>query len=290
MKTLECSTAISFRNILFLTDFTSASDAAFTYAVALARHFAARLYAAHAVTPYLPAEMEVPIMPDIISGIESERQTQLSVLVKKTGVSNTVLVTHQDIEVAVPNWIKEHGIDLIVMGTHGRKGMDRFFLGSTSEAIVRTATCPVLTVGPGVKAQPRDLDIKRVLFATSLTKENDPAVAYALSFARERSANLTVLHALPDPAETQEDWEALADIARDKMKALVPVDDIWPRDADFIVEPGDASLRILEYAEDRRPGLIVLGLSKAIKPSTHFRRGVAYKVISSAPCAVLTVR
>jgi hypothetical protein len=99
-----------------------------------------------------------------------------------------------------------------------------------------------------VKAQPRELDIKRVLFATSLTKENDPAVAYALSFARERSANLTVLHALPDPAETQEDWEVLADIARDKMKALVAVDDIWPRDADVIVEPGDASLRILEYA------------------------------------------
>lgn len=290
MKTLECSTAISFKNILFLADFTPASDAAFTYAVAVARHFVARLYAAHAVTPYLATEMEVSMMPDIMSKIESEKQAQLEDLVGKTGVSNTVLVTHHDIEVAVPHWINEHGIDLIVMGTHGRKGVDRLFLGSTAEAIVRTATCPVLTVGPGVIAQPRDLDIKRVLFATSLSKKTDPAAAYALSFAREHRADLTVLHALPDPAETQDDWRVLADIARDKMKELVPVDEGQLGNVDFIVEPGDASLRILEYATELRPGLIVLGLSDETKPSTHFQRGVAYKVMSSAPCAVLTVR
>ncbi|HJX82890.1 MAG TPA: universal stress protein [Candidatus Angelobacter sp.] len=290
-KTLECSTAISFKNILFLTDFTPASDAAFTHAVELARHFAARLFAAHAITPYLPTELDAPMMPDILNQMESEKRAQLIELVKNTGVSNTVLVTQRAVEDAVPRWINEHGIDLIVMGTHGRKGVDRLFLGSTAEAIVRTATCPVLTVGPGVVLQLHsELDIKRVLFATSLTKENDPAVAYALSFARERSANLTVLHALPDPAETQEDWKVLADIARDKMKELAPSDDVWPGNAEFIVEPGDASIRILEYAEDRRPGLIVLGLSEDTKPSTHFRKGVAYKVISSAPCAVLTVR
>ncbi len=290
MKTLECTTAISFKNILFLTDFTPASDAAFTYAVAVARHFVARLYAAHAVAPYIPIEMEVPVMPDILSKLESDKRAQLLELVKKTGVSNTVLVTQQDIEVAVPKWINEHGIDLIVMGTHGRKGVDRLFLGSTAEAIVRTATCPVLTVGPGVMAQPGDLDIKKVLFATSLSKETDPAAAYALSFARERGADLTVLHALPDPAETQEDWRVLADIARDKMKELVSINDGQLGNVDFIVEPGDASLRILEYATALHPGLIVMGLSNETKPSTHFQRGVAYKVISSAPCAVLTVR
>ena len=294
MKTMEClesTTAISFKNILFLTDFTPASDIAFTYAVALARHFTARLYPAHAVVPYLPTEMEVPVMPEILAKVEADRRTQLVELVKRAGVSNRVLVTQQDVELAVPQWINEHGIDLIVMGTHGRKGVDRLFLGSTAEAIVRTATCPVLTVGPGVTAQPRgDLDIKKVLFATSLSKENDPAIAYALSFARERSADLTVLHALPDPAETQEDWKVLADIARDKMKELVPFEDVWPRNAEFIVEPGDATSRILEYAKETHPGLIVLGLAKEIKPSTHFRRGVAYKVISAAPCAVLTVR
>jgi nucleotide-binding universal stress UspA family protein len=100
---------------------------------------------------------------------------------------------------------------------------------------------------------------------------------------------LTVLHALPTPAETQEDWDILAELARDKMKELFPLNDNWPVKAEFCVEPGNPSARILEYAAKLRPGLIVLGLANKTKPSTHFRRGVAYKVISSAPCAVLTV-
>ena len=162
MKTLECSTAISFKNILFLTDFTPASDAAFTYAVEVARYFAARLYAAHAVTPYVPTKLEAPVMSDVLNQIESDKRAQLIELVKKTGVSNTVLVTQRAVEDAVPRWINEHGIDLIVMGTHGRKGVDRLFLGSTAEAVVRAATCPVLTVGPGVIPQPHgELEIKK---------------------------------------------------------------------------------------------------------------------------------
>jgi len=291
MKTLECTTAISFKNILFLTDFTSASQTAFSYALALARHFDAQLYPAHAVTPFVPTELDAPIVPEILANIEDDKRSQLAELVKKTGVPGTVLVTQKAIEDAVPEWIKEHGIDLIVMGTHGRRGVDRMFMGSVAEAIVRSAACPVLTVGPEVKPQPQhELDIRKVLFATSLTKENDVAASYALSFARERSADLTVLHVLQMPAETQEDWETLADIARDEMKELVATEEGWPHKTEFFVDAGDAATRIFEYAIKLKAGLIVLGLSKKIRTNTHFRAGVAYKVISSAPCAVLTVR
>jgi len=291
MQTLECTTAISFKNILFLTDFTSASQTAFSYALALARHFDAQLYPAHAVTPFVPTELDAPIVPEILTSIEDDKRSKLAELVKKTGVPSTVLVTQKAIEDAVPEWIKEHGIDLIVMGTHGRRGVDRMFMGSVAETIVRTATCPVLTVGPEVIPQPKhELDIREVLFATSLTKENDVAASYALSFARERGAHLTVLHVLPTPAETHEDWETLADIARDEMKELVPFEEEAHGKIEFFVEPGDTATRILDYAKKLQPGLIVMGLSKKIRTNTHFRAGVAYKVISSAPCAVLTVR
>ena len=289
MKTLECTTAISFKNILFLTDFTTASKGAFVYAVALARHFNARLYPAHAVVPYLPTELDAPMATDVLASIEAEKHEQLVELTKDHGVASTALVTQQALEDAVPRWINEHGIDLIVMGTHGRKGVDRMFLGSTAEAIVRLAKCPVLTVGPQVIAAPGDLSIKKVLLATGLTKETDPAASYALSFAQEEHADLTVLHILPSPAETQEDWKTLADIACSEMKELAPFEE-GPTKTDFFVEPGDPATVILEYAKKLRAGLIVLGLSPATKTSTHFRRGVAYKVISSAPCAVLTVR
>ncbi|HLY98342.1 MAG TPA: universal stress protein [Candidatus Angelobacter sp.] len=291
MRALEHSTLISFRNILYLTDFTPASEAAFSCALAFARHFNAHLYPAHAVAPYMPTELEVPVAPDILEKLEADQRAKLVELVRNTGLPSTVLVTREDIENAVPHWINEHGIDLIVMGTHARKGVDRMFLGSTAEAIVREATCPALTVGPNVSPQFTDeLDFKKVLIATSLTKQQEPAVSYALSFARERGADITVLHVLPTPAETQEDWETLANIARDQMKELVPTEEGWPHKTEFFVEGGDTASRILEYASKLKAELIVLGLSQKPKTSTHFRRGVACKVIGSAPCAVLTVR
>ena len=219
MKTLDCSTAISFKNILFLTDLTPASEAAFRYALAFARHFDARVYPAHAVTPFLPTELEAPAMPDILRKMEQDERAKLVELAKSERVPNTVLITQEAVEVAVPHWINEHGIDLIVMGTHGRKGLGRMFLGSTAEAIVRTATCPVLTVGPGVRPEFAErLNFKRILFATSLRKENDPAASYAFSFCRERGAALTVLHIMPTPAETHEDWEQLAEFACDERE------------------------------------------------------------------------
>lgn len=290
MKTLECSTLISFKNILFLADLTPASEAAFRYALAFARHFGARLYPAHAVPPFLPTKLEAPAMPDILRKMEQTKRAKLVELAKSERVPNTVLITQEAIEDAVPHWINEHGIDLIVMGTHGRKGVERMFLGSTAEAVVRTATCPVLTIGPGVRPEfAEGANLKRILFATSLRKENDPAAAYALSFCRERGAVLTVLHMMSIPAETHEHWEKLAEFACDGMRELVPISEGDPVQTDFVVEGGAEANGILEYANKLQAGLIVLGLSRKTKTSTHFRRGVAYRVISSALCPVLTV-
>jgi len=201
MKTLEIANAVSFKNILFLTDFTPASRAAFSYAVALARHFGARLYPAHAVVPFVPTELDAPVVPDVLTMMEAGKKAQLTDLVERTGLPNTILVTQKAIEDAVPRWINEHGIDLIVMGTHGRKGVDRIFLGSTAEAIVRTAACPVLTVGPAVALHGAgELEIKKILFATDFSDCAKTAQEYAASFASQYRAELHVLYVMPDIA------------------------------------------------------------------------------------------
>jgi len=91
MKVLEASTSISFKNILFLTDFKETSRAAFTYAMAFARQFNAHIYPAHAVVPYLPTELEVPTMPDILKQIEVQAGEQLARMVKDSGPEYTAL-------------------------------------------------------------------------------------------------------------------------------------------------------------------------------------------------------
>src|SRR5438270_12862536 len=189
MNILEASTSISFKNILFLTDFKETTQAAFSYALAFERQFNAHIYPAHAVIPYLPTELEVPTMPDILKQIEVQSGEQLAKMVKDSGLDYTALVTQESPEDAVPRWTREHGIDLIVAGTHGRKGFERLLLGSTAETIFRLAACPMLTVGPAVPPQPKkELSISNILFATDLSRPTEAAISYAVSLALERHA------------------------------------------------------------------------------------------------------
>ena len=287
MKTLETSTAISFKNILFLTDFTEASKAACSYALAFGRSFGARLYPAHVVEPVIPGELETPVTPEVVTNIENQKRRELADLVKNAGLDYQGLVAEGAIETIVTAWTAEHGIDLIVIGTHGRKGMERLFLGSTAESIFRAANCPVLTVGPNVRPSPSaELKLNKVLFATSLTKEAEPALSYALSFARGCDAKLTILHVV----QTDTAPYLASDLAWEKLRKIVEEEggDLAHK-PEFFVGEGDADRRILEHAQRERPDLIVLGLSQE-KTSTHFRRGIASKVVSLASCPVLTVR
>jgi nucleotide-binding universal stress UspA family protein len=140
MKALECTTAISFKNILFLTDFSPASEAAYTYAVALARHFGARVYPAHALAPFVPTEMEVPISPEIFAQAEEQGLQKLIDLFEPAKVPYEPLVTQGLVEIVVQDWIKEHGIDLIVMARTAEKALTASFWDQQLK--LSSARCP----------------------------------------------------------------------------------------------------------------------------------------------------
>ena len=94
-------------------------------------------------------------------------------MVELTASSFQPLLSRCDFETAMSHWISQHGIDLIVVGTHGRRGVQRLLLGSTSEMVLHNATCPVLTIGPYVEA-PRifSLKLENILFATDLGEQS----------------------------------------------------------------------------------------------------------------------
>ena len=81
------------------------------------------------------------------------------------------------------------------MGTHGRKGLKHFLMGSVAEAIFRHATCPVLTVGPHVTIRPyHDFKAEKILFPTDLGPHAGFATQYALSVAQEEKSQVTFMH------------------------------------------------------------------------------------------------
>ena len=288
MQALQTRTAITFKNILFLTDFTEASESAQAYAIALARHHDAQLFPAHAFNPVILSENSVP---QLIDEAEANIRTSLDQLSSSTGVKGKGLLAFSSIEDALPNWIQNNKIDLVVTGTHGRKGIGRFLLGSTAELVFRTAGCPVLTVGPHVVFDAkRPFAAKNILVTTNLGAGTEAAVDYALSLAQETKAKLTFMHVISLDQAFQHDRTKLVQSAENRLNQLVPPDaELWSK-PELIVEVGDPTKEILGHISRIEPDMVIIGLPVHKHFSTHLQAGVSYNIISSVRCPVLTVR
>ena len=290
MHVLESSTKIAFKNILFLTDFSEASQTAMEYAAVLAKHHDATFYAAHVQTPTTPPYLEGPALMEYFDVSREQKREQLTKLVAPLHVKSEVLLSEGLIEYAIERWTVMRGIDLIVIGTHGWRGLQRILLGSTAELILRSAICPVLTVGPHVSMTERQPDyVDRILFATDLTPQSEYAITYALSLAHERCAHLTFMHVI-DKHSHIPDERRVREYCESELRRLAPSDARLWCDPQFVVVEGDPAQEILNFAETDNADLIVLGLPQDKVFSTHFRTGVTYSVVSGAPCPVLTVR
>ena len=290
MNVLESSTRIGFKNILFLTDFSEASQTAMEYAAGLARHHDATCYVGHVETPAPPLLLDGESLMQFLDGTREEKRQELIKLIAPFKMKSEVLVSEGMIDSAVERWTVLHGIDLIVVGTHGWRGIDRLLLGSTAELILRSATCPVLTVGPHVsKAEHEPGYVDRILFATDLTHHSEYAISYAASFAHERCADLTLLHVLPNNSRIP-DQNRVIEHCKSELHRLIPHGAIGWCNPHLVVTQGDPAQEITAFAEADNSDLIVLGLPRDKIFSTHFRSGVTYSVVSGAPCPVLTVR
>ncbi|MGZ4855449.1 MAG: universal stress protein [Candidatus Angelobacter sp.] len=288
MQALQTVNKISFKNILFLTDFTEASQTALTYALGFARHFGAQVYPAHACDPIILTETAAP---DIIGEVEENSRRRLMALAKENNINGTPLFARGPVAEAVPGWINEHGIDLIVMGTHGHHGLKHLLMGSVAEAIFRNATCPVLTVGPHVTVRPsHDFRAEKILFPTDLGAHAEFATHYALSVAQDAKAEVTFMHVVSLEDAFQRDRAELVKDSYKKLETLVPEDAKQWCKPELVVEVGDTVKELLGFAETERPDMIVLGLPAGKKFNGGFRSSVTYNVIAGAPCPVLTVR
>lgn len=142
-----------FRRILHPTDLSRASRAAFAKAVELAKSDRAELLLVHVLGPILvPAEAYVPAKAyeDMWASARATGQKALDTLAghaRKAGArATTVLVEGSPAHEEIARVAKRKRADLIVMGTHGRTGIARAFLGSVASRVVATSPCPVLTV------------------------------------------------------------------------------------------------------------------------------------------------
>ena len=282
------------KKILFATDFSQYSNAAFPFALALARKYEAKLYAVHVLPRAYPPSIAPDTWNSYVEVPENQAWKQMEELALRCGpLPCETFVPHGDVWPVVADFIKSQNIDLIVTGTHGRTGFQKLLLGSTAEQIFRRAPCPVLTVGPHVSDEPdRAAAIREVLFATDFGSSAPAAMAYALSLAQENEAYLSLMHVIEDVKTASKNPQQSVAEVLNRLALMIPSEAaLWCRPRSF-VEYGPPAERILSAAKERNADIIVLGVKKTGYPAmaSHLAAGTAYQVVMRASCPVLTVR
>lgn len=144
------------RSILLPTDFSDCGNYALTYAASLARTFGASIICVHVIEPMVPtvgySGLTEPLpLADITDQLEDSAVRELPKLAgcaECSGLKVEEVIVHGEAAAEIVRVAQERAVDLIVVSSHGRTGLGRILFGSTAEAIVRHATCPVLVVKP----------------------------------------------------------------------------------------------------------------------------------------------
>jgi nucleotide-binding universal stress UspA family protein len=295
MKIMDARTRISLKNILYASDFSAIAENAAGYALELARRFKAKVFAVHV----RPLEIYGMAPPESWPALRDAAEIQAQEEAKRLdglfpSVLHESIVEEGNVWDVLSTLIERNVIDLVVMGTHGRKGLQKVLLGSVAENVLRRASCPVLTVGPHVDVEAeRAAEMKRILFATDFSGASEAAAAYALSLAQENQAVLDIVHVLEPqkPGELVHSSELVSGCAA-RMRSLIPADAVPWCEPNTLIEVGQAAEQILNVAKARHSQLVVLGVKAAsnFPAATRLPWAVAHKIISAAECPVLTVR
>ena len=295
MTLVDSKSLIRLRTILCATDFSSISEAALLYAVAIARRYDSQIYVAHVICPdayqLVPPESFGAALAQAHRYAE-QKMGELLVSGQLRAIPHQVLLGEGELWGVLSNMLAEHEVDLVVVGTHGRTGIRKLLLGSVAEEIFRLAPCPVLTVGPRAHRKvPAQAALRHILYATDFTPTAERAAAYATSLAQEHRARLTLLHVVPEATHaSRQNTDLLHTFFAKRLRELVPPEaDLWC-DPEFVVEFGSPADGILKVAADRRADLVVLGVRRSANFPGHLPPATAYKVVCQAQCPVLTVR
>lgn len=296
MNSLQTQARIEIKNVLFPTDFSPAGDAAIPFASEIAKRFGAKLHVLHVRPPVVNPMTEPATWPVLENAARAEAEAQRhAMLAAFPGLKPEVTIAEGDFWQNLKTAIEKDKIELIVLGTRGRSGAAKFFLGSKAEEIFREAPCAVLTVGPNVRsAPPRGGEFTEILYASDFSPASASAAMHAISLAQEFQAHLTLLHVISQekPGELVNAAELAGSAVRLLRKLVPPEAEIWCA-PHFAVEHGAVADTILRVASERKADLIVLGVRRPSGfpgAATHLPMATAHKIVTHAACPLLTVR
>ena len=259
--------------ILVPTDLSEIASFGIDTAIGLAKKIDAQVFLLHAITPIYGSNfsaMGIATASNVseetryIMELHKRNEAQLAAIAQEKsteGVHITTSVQVKDMQEAIHDFIDEHNIDLVVMGTSGESTFTEFFIGNHTEKVIRISKCPVLAV----KQSRPDLELNNIVLATDLNSEAFEGVTHIKKFASYFSPFVHVLHVMKD----QEDSEA---------EVISKLESFAHRH-----HFGNFSLHAV-YADDEREGILAFAKEKGadlIAVITHGRTGLANLIFGS---------
>ena len=301
---------IEIRRILCPVDFSDPSLRALQQASTLARWYQSAL-----TTLYVDTAVPIDGATDVgafavapTAVLEAARSTRVGddlqgfvARVLDSRDANVEVEEARDVADAIVRRAVTLGADLIVMGTHGRTGVNRWFVGSVAERVLRSAPCPVMVVPPHDAVPTSTVAFKHVVAAIDFSDSSVAALQWALSLAEEADAHLWLLHTIEVPPElrvsavvTEVEIDELNASARadalSRLRSLIPEEAARFCSIETATITGEAAHAILKFAAEHETDLIVMGAQGHGAVDRFIFGSKTRDVIGGAPCPVLTVR
>jgi len=298
---------IRIHKILFPTDFSRCSEQAMDHALYMAKRFRAELHILHVIALHRNdphnRTCPSPVNEQLLSHTQSFSAARLSAIAKPFRHSDVPITTVQRRGISaaetIMGYARENDVDLIVLGTHGRRGLGRLFLGSVAEEVVRFAHCPIFSVRE--LEEPVALEtMKQVLVPVDFSRNSRRALSHAKELAALYEAKLLILHVIDEtayPAYYAAGKTSVFDYrpeirtrSKEAMRRFFQEVEGPRVAAEFFCADGRPSREILRFSKDHHADLEVIATHGSSGVEHLLIGSVAEKVVRQAPCPVFTVK
>jgi nucleotide-binding universal stress UspA family protein len=282
------------RRILAATDFSDLSTWALRHAVMWAQHYGSHLTVLHVQQfPWMTGDpyFDGYNVAELIETLEEAATQQLAEQVQ-TYVPPDLPVSSKVVPGSPASAIEEYaageGADLVVLGTHGRGGLSRLFLGSVAERTLRMAQHPTLIVRQVHTEEASKADAPRVshiLCPVNYTEVARAAFEHACAVAQTFAARLTVVFAVEQEDATPESLRR----AEERLQSWLPAEAATACEIQPMVRHGDAAEQVITLASQAAVDLVVIGAQHRRFVDTTVLGITTERVTRHAPCPVLVV-
>ena len=294
-------------HILIPHDFSTCSRQAMAYAIELAAHTGAELHILHVevihsdgVLPEDANKTKAQILHDHLKKEIAQCAEEQDLYVSDLNAIRYIVLRNISASAAIIRYSTDYNIDLVVMGTHGRKGLTRSLLGSVAEEVVRTAPATVLTVREKEQIKPMKEHTGRVMVPVDFSEFSSSALHYAKELAASFDATLDIVHVIEErlhPAFYNTGVFSIYDIEPgieakivDELKAFYAKTDGPNVKAGFTVLYGTPSKEIIHRLETQKSDLLVISTHGLTGVKRALLGSVTEKLVREAPCPVITLK